>query len=239
MKKAAINFSEYVCGGYYITRSVDKPAYMSNLLPDKLFGFACVSTFIPDLWTLSWTSVPKADRIKNASFFELSSSQLQELIKWCDASFEKLIEWPGMCLTLDTAAFIVKKILSHLSDVIIFGIGLHKNDVPAFVTATESTPEGVNSSGLYKLLSKDTRLNENGTVLGFDLLEVEYGMIGCSWLCNNLVQPVYDKFSIRPNQHGFIENFEAAHKCTDFFRSGDVGAEPGLWLPWLIMQYKI
>ncbi len=40
-------------------------------------------------------------------------------------------------------------------------------------------------------------------------------------------------------KNGFIETFEKAQKCAEYANRDEVGAEPCLWLPWLVLKYKI
>ncbi len=47
-----------------------------------------------------------------------------------------------------------------------------------------------------------------------------------------------DDLNIAPNVSGFLETYEDAVQCVQHISSPEVGAEPGLWLPWLVVRYS-
>jgi hypothetical protein len=49
----------------------------------------------------------------------------------------------------------------------------------------------------------------------------------------------YDKFGVRPNKYGLIDNYEDAVKCAEYFEQPEVGAEQVPWVPWKLAQYKL
>jgi hypothetical protein len=61
--------------------------------------------------------------------------------------------------------------------------------------------------------------------------------LGCSWLCNELETEV-GKRGIRVNEHGLFEDFDSSLKFAEWLNTGEIGAEPGLWLPWLLLDYS-
>jgi hypothetical protein len=38
---------------------------------------------------------------------------------------------------------------------------------------------------------------------------------------------------------GLLDTFEEASRVAEYVNREDVGAEAGLWLPWLVVQYPI
>ena len=73
-------------------------------------------------------------------------------------------------------------------------------------------------------------------LLGFEPL-VFNGGLSCSWLCNGLETTVAEQLGIRPNASGLISTFEEACRCVEFISRDEIGAEPGLWLPWLVIEH--
>ena len=78
--------------------------------------------------------------------------------------------------------------------------------------------------------------NKNGHILGFEPLVFNYSL-SCSWLCNGLDTQVEEALGTKPNQHGLIDSFDRAVKSVEYISRDDVGAEPGLWFPWLIIDH--
>ena len=60
--------------------------------------------------------------------------------------------------------------------------------------------------------------------------------IGWPNICFNL--DIKERFDISPNKYGLIELFDDACKCIEYIARKEVGAEPGLWLPWLLIEVK-
>lgn len=56
-------------------------------------------------------------------------------------------------------------------------------------------------------------------------------------LCNGLDAIVAQALAIGPNAHGLIGTFAEARKCAEYLPRADVGAEPGLWISWLIIDH--
>jgi hypothetical protein len=125
--------------------------------------------------------------------------------------------------------------LSHLTDPVIFGLGLHPSLLEVFLRT--ASPSEV---GMPVILAREKTLDDGGEVLGFEPLVIDdYTCeLGCSWLCNGLERDARDKLDIVINKAGFIESFDEAMRCVRYIRSDDVGAEPSLWLPWLMARYS-
>jgi len=77
---------------------------------------------------------------------------------------------------------------------------------------------------------------DGGVSLGFEPLVFDGSTPPCSWLCNHLEVSVHRDLGIVPNRHGLIGTYDEARRCTDCISRDDVGAEPGLWLPWLVVD---
>jgi len=95
----------------------------------------------------------------------------------------------------------------------------------------------VGTSGICDAVQKRRHVEAGGTVLGFEPMVYDLAM-SCSWLCNGLEVEAKEKLGISPNEHGFIGTAEDAARCVGHISREDVGAEPGLWLPWLIVEYS-
>jgi hypothetical protein len=77
---------------------------------------------------------------------------------------------------------------------------------------------------------------ETGTPLGFEPLGFNVGL-SCSWMCNGLEVTVNRDLGITPNPLGLISTLSEALQCVAHISQDHVGAEPGLWLPWLLVDH--
>jgi len=239
-----IALSDYLSGGYYIAKYIERPSYFpKDLLPERIFSISkCISSFIPGTWAINWTVDEESERLERARYFGLSAEELKEITQWATDNFE--VEFGAWCAfySLYSAYNLRDRFLTGQNDLVIFGIGIHKSYFEVFTDAAKPppqqpgyAPEG--KTGVYTCVSKGKNIEPGGDVLGFELVNLEHGLIGCSWLCNGLERVFHDRLGIAPNKEGFIDTFESASECVDLISRGDINAEPGLWLPWLVVRY--
>ena len=239
-----MNRSEFISAGFLITRAVPRPSYFSKaLIPDRIISASdCIVDFVPDTWCIEWTQDTQETRKKRAATFELETNELEVLTRWVTPQFCENIGWPNVCFNLDFALQIVRTHLKQLSDVRVLQLALHQSHIKKFCLAAEPplpepdfAPTG--RQGVYESILKGNPLTADGRILGFEPLVFEYSL-SCSWLCNGLETSVSEELQIKPNQFGFIQKFEEACKCVEYISREEVGAEPGLWLPWLIIDHS-
>src|SRR5690242_15084576 len=99
--------SNYVCGGYFITKFVDKPPYLaSQPLPNPLISASpCLAEIIPDSWTFNW--IPQAAssfRQEKASKFGI---EIEKVLPLCERITElesqKKLGYSRVIFELNTA----------------------------------------------------------------------------------------------------------------------------------------
>jgi hypothetical protein len=83
-------------------------------------------------------------------------------------------------------------------------------------------------------LGREQPLAGGGAALGFEPIVLNGGL-SCSWLCNGIDRAADHKLGIKTNAFGLIEHREDADRVVQYIRED--GAEPGLWLPWLLVRY--
>lgn len=237
---------EYVSGGYYLARRLLTPTCMSlDLLPSHILSASeCISDFFPDCWAIEWASETAEERIAHASHFGIAPGALPDVTAWATDAFGKSFGWPNVFYTLEAAREARARFLAVGDDVVLFGLGLHKSLVAQFLeysapalSKTGCAPVG--ETGIFHCVNAARFTATGGNVAGYELLATYFGLLTCSWLCNGLEKDCAQKLGIRPNRHGFIETLDEAMRCTEFVAQPDIGAEPGLWLPWLITKYSV
>jgi len=236
--------TDYIAAGYYLARFADRPAYISaELMPKRILSASPdICYLFPDTWALEWTTDDDEGRIAGAANFGISTAVLPKVIKWATQSFSTAFGWPNVFYSLESAQKARHAFLADRDDVALFGLGLHKSNVKEFLdfAAPPLQQPGfapMGKTGVFEAVSQNRALVDNGISLGYELLVTTAGLLTCSWLCNGLEVTFAKELGIKPNSNGFIQTFEEASRCANFISEGHVGAEPGLWLPWLTIKY--
>ena len=96
---------------------------------------------------------------------------------------------------------------------------------------------------MYSALKRQQTLGLDGSVHGFELLvmpgEAPHAPPSDSWLCLSLEKGASDHLGVATNRYGLIDTFGDAMKVVDCIERDTFRAEPGAWLPWLLIQYSV
>ena len=135
------------------------------------------------------------------------------------------------------------KFIGNDLDVAVSGLGLHRDDTARFpeVAKPEDKKPGYSQAGetgIFECVKSGFAPAPGGQHLGFELLATMFGILTCSWLCNGLETVCAEELTVKPNEHGLIAEYSDARRCAEYIGRDEVGAEPGLWLPWLITVYS-
>jgi hypothetical protein len=235
--------ADFVSAGFFVTREVDRPSYVStDLLPDRIVSAsACIAPFIPDTWCIEWTQDSPDCRADDAKAFALDSGALGKVTAWVTPRFGKTIGWPNVLKDINSAKDLVDLFLSSLPDVKVLELGLHRSMTAEFSREAEPPPQKpgfgpTGRQGVHEVILQGNPPAQGGNILGFEPLVFD-GSLSCSWLCNSLDTVVEQVLGIRPSQYGLIGAFDDARRCVAYISRDEVGAEPGLWLPWLIIDH--
>jgi hypothetical protein len=222
----------YLAAGYRITRWVPRPSYTSPAMPERLVSLSrCIAPRLPDTWAIEWTGDTPEERERLAAAFGIGPAGLPAVLRWVTARFESEIGWPDVCFTLDTARELAA--FAGSDDVLLLGIGVDERYVSGLVDAEEPFKPGIRDA-----LLRRTPLAPGGDALGHELVAANCGL-SCSWLCNRLEAEVPAALGLRPNPHGLVDDPAAAAAAAEHIGRPGTGAEPGLWLPWLLVRYPL
>ena len=238
-----IELSNYLCGGYFLTRPAKREDWQSSFLPDSLLSLSrCVCDFVPDAWTIEWTGMDENIRLENASKFDLKPEALIELKQWSTANFGEDFDAWYVMFQLETAQYLRKRFLSHLNDVVILGAGLHKTLCDDFLKSAKAPPSKPGfapngESSDYLAIAKKLSPVPGGIPIGFE--PVNRGVIAYdhSWVCNSLEKDAKE-MKITINEFGLISEYADALKFTNLINEGKISAEPDPWWPWLLVDYS-
>jgi hypothetical protein len=229
---------DYVFAGYLVTQPVVRPPQMSReLLPDRLLtASSCIARFVPDTWSLEWTSTTGDERRKAARELGLDRAAVTALTRHVtDAFDENHFGWPNVVMSTEALVGLLRR-LPTTREWVALGLALRRDHVPGFLDENRP-PEGTGAAGVYRLLAQRLALPEGGTNLGFEPLGFEVGGRPHSWLCNHLEVECFRALGIRPAASGLLETEDDAERVTAHISRDEVGAEPVHWLPWMILDY--
>ncbi len=237
---AEIERGSYVFAGYRVTQPVARPDYVSSeLMPSKIVtGSPCIAHFVPDAWALAWTRPTEAELDAAARALGLASEQIATITKHVTAAFDReQIGWPNVVTSAD-ALEALATLLPRSRPWIVLTLGLHRCHLDEFLSTHTPRP-GEGTPAVYELIAERRALPAGGRCLGFELLGHDVGGQPHSWLCNGLEVECQRKLGIVPNSQGFLANEQDAERAAAHVSGDEVGAEPVLWLPWLLIEDRL
>ncbi len=228
----SIDFHDYVMAGYVITTTADGEAYNrwmdADLLPPRIISVSpCVARMAP---VFTWTGPTDEEY----ALFGIQKSV--ELTEWTDGRLDKTIGYPNIFFDLQTSRQFISKFVTKMDNTLLLGMALHRNQLDKFLTDAKA-PANMGEYGVYEVISR-RQIPDTGEVLGFEPISYSYG-IEHSWHCNALDKAGWEKLQIHPNRYGLIDDLEDADKVAAFANDPGTGAEPGSWLPLLLIRYPL
>jgi hypothetical protein len=229
-----VDAGEYVSGGYYLARRPEAGVLSAS---------GCLADFFPDSWAIEWSTDNSGHRSGKAALFGIVPESLREVQVWATESFEKEFGAWSAFYSLEAAKNARTRFLSEFPQVVVFGLGLRESCVDGFEDAARPpapkpgySPFG--ETGVLQCVSRREAIAPGGVPAGFELVSTYLGQLTCSWRCNALEAECARELGVQLNSAGLISSFEDATRCAEYVSRDDAGAEPGLWLPWLITIYE-
>jgi hypothetical protein len=239
--------SRFISAGFFLSKRVPRDNHGTpELLPETILSASgCICPFVPDTWAITWCNHSRSERASQALRFGLSEDSIDTLISRVTAiiSDQSNYGYPNVCFSSEAAFALVQNALPVIPGLVLFELGLHQEDVDLFCKEAAPPPSApgfapVGENGVHSAIRRNTRLSGSGRLLGFEPVVVD-ASLSCSWLCNGLERDVASILGIRPNKQGFLPDLESARSAVSYISSPDVGAEPGLWLPWLFVEHPL
>ena len=228
---------QLISGGFYVTRFLEKPAGLDEMLPDRLLTLSsCLTEFLPDDWAFAWASATDSDAAAALGKLGLSPDLLPTIRELVDAAFASGdLGWPNVWQSLRAAKTTLALLGIAGQDFHVFELGVPEDLLPSIRDALAPAP-GAGDSGLFKKLSSTVPLDESGTPLGWELIGVEFGGSYHSWLCNSLQKDdAVRRLGIQPGSLGLLQSEQHARTVDRLIQDG-LGAEPVPWFPGHLSQ---
>jgi hypothetical protein len=226
-----------VAGGYILVVPLTVPEWLANpRLPSQLITAASDLTAIgPGEWALSWVN-PHDSHPQERAAFGIDDASLPEVSEWVE---EKMSTgewgWPRIFTGLPTAREFLARFHPTGAPTIV-GLGMAAEFVDDLLADHPDEP-GMGTYGYVETLRRRQPLAPGGVELGYEILGEELGGDFHSWHCNHLEPVVHDELGIEVNEHGLIDNPEAARRAAEYIGRPEVPAEPVTWRPWLLVAY--
>jgi hypothetical protein len=233
--------------GYYLIQGSGKQYWMdrNNLLPAKIWsGSRHICQKFPDSWILGWSSnrgeledkreQENARAITKLSVdeFSLAQKEFNEMLQANQFGF------PNVFMEPDVALEKYHRYFAAISDLKLLCLGLPETCLEQFFTYYNTQgfkPFTLNVVYLKLSQREDCPVN---SVIGCDLLGFD-GADYCSFLCGSMESKIYEKYGVRYNQYGLIDEFNKAEEVAQAIINGVEKAEEGFWAPWLVYEVKI
>lgn len=240
----AIDLSDYVSGGYFVAKPIQREPWMSKeLLPQTIISVSSCRNNSKVLVYWGWDIEKHHNAVVNLG---IPSSKISDFQEW---STSDKVGYTSTFYTLGAAREFICTFITDDSSWSIFGVGLPKqmankflidNPRSSFDPRTQTWQKEI--LGVNLALSQHKALDPNGTILGFEIISYSYFDMNCSWLCNGIDRDMFKLFNIRPNQYGLIDSYAEAKQVYEWIAEDELQgtrSEPEPYYPWLIVQYPI
>ena len=198
----------------------------------------CVNPIFPDSWGLPWVTTTEEKLLAIQTRLGLTDAEFKEMQDSLNIAFnEERFGWPNVWLNLKDAQEYYKRYLQTIPHVKLLAIGIPSHYFDECLEAAEPDA-GMGKAGLYLRLLEPQKLVDLDHALGFELLNLDVGNIGHSFLCNHL-EKEYQKMELTFNEHGLLADYKNAKRAEEITNLDTTGAEPGPWFPWLIVEYPL
>ena len=222
-------------GGYFLSRPVIRDDdYMSTeLLPPSFLSLSdCLTDSAFEYW---WNEENAAEA---AAEFGVGKRRLPDLIDWYRSRLGPELGAPNVAFSTSVIYEFLREFVDDPSGFVILGCGLSEGHRIQLLENHEAPPD-MGEYGVFEMLKDASVLEPGGQAMGFEILSYQYGLEH-SWLYNSLERVVESQFGFRPNPTtGLLDSYDEAVEIAQFMNLGEIGAEPGTWFPWLVVQYQI
>src|SRR4029453_16363526 len=124
MQSQMPSISEFISGGYFLAKYLERPECMSaDLLPARILSASSCISEIPDAWAVKWANYKDNDRRVAAAKFGIPTEGLPRLLDWVTSRLDsEQIGWPVVFYSLDTAREFAKEFIPNNDEVALIGI---------------------------------------------------------------------------------------------------------------------
>ncbi|MEZ4253709.1 MAG: hypothetical protein R3B99_36340 [Polyangiales bacterium] len=217
----------YVAAGYFVSSPVPRGGYSNAaLVADEVWSASDCQAPRFGCWTLAWVD---EDRTTPAN--ALGVTDVDALVAWCTAAFDaERMGWPDVFFSLEAAREARDRFAPSAR---LFGLALRSDHAGELLADADDA----SNVGVVLALRRAAPLADGGTPRGFDVLCLDgYGGGFHSYLCNSL-ETELATLGWRSGTLGLFPNEEDAERAAAHAGLETTAAEPGLWMPWRVVEY--
>jgi hypothetical protein len=235
---------DFIAVGYLLLRPLARTSFFAaELVPPWITSASdCLCPRFPGVYAIDWSSTPADARAEAFAKIGIPPADQPSARAWATRAFDSDFGWPSVFYSAAAALEARRTFLSHAADARVIGVGVARDALEGFLENTAPVPLAGGApggeSGSFTTGRRRAPLDPGGRKLGFEPLNIEHGELCHSWLCNNLETHVSTALGIRPNAEGLLDTLDDARRCCEEISSGKVGAEPGPWLPFALVEYE-
>ena len=220
---------QLISGGFYVTRLLQKPDGLGDLLPDRLLTLsACLTQFLPDSWAFDWASDSDAERRTALGALGLAVELLPVIADAVNAALSAGdLGWPNVWHSARAAQKLLDKLSLASRDLMVIELAVPEDLVAPLCSAIAPAP-GEGDPGLFTRLKHAAPPLEFAVPLGWELLGAERGASLHSWLCNSIQDDAFGRLGIAPGPFGLLHSDQEARQVLGLIATG-IGAEPVPW----------
>lgn len=226
---------DYYKAGYYLikTRKIDFGTFIGKKV---LTCSNCINDSLLDSFSRPWT-IRENDKDEVNKNFNINSETLNHIHSWTDKKdIENKIGFPELFYNIDSVREYRDRFFSHIKESMILGIYLPLSEMDNLIEEFEPQGENMGEIGLrYKLRNREHD-NDNGKLLGYDLIGVESGGGFHTFHCHDLHGDLKRDLEIELNDYGLIDNDTKWKELVDYMNDEDKGFEP---VPWYFAKIKL
>lgn len=226
----------YYLGAYHLLKL--KPLNFGKFKGKKvLTGSRCLNESYFDAWSLSWTE----DGMKNLSEpkeeFNISESKIKEIQKWSDPKFnDKRLGWINTFNDIETLKEYKTRFFDSVTDFEIIGIYFSENSIQGFIDEFEPQLDKTGEIGILDCLKQKTIEEfEDEEFIGYDLIGMEFSGDYHSFHCYDNADDMINKFGLRLNERGLINEFDNKQALLEYANNPDNGLP---FVPWYLVKVK-
>ncbi len=226
---------DYYKAGYYLikTRPIEFGTFTDKTI---LTCSSCINDSLMDTFARPWTiqKDEKEDIVKN---FNIDYDTIKHIHSWTDKmDIENEIGFPDLFYSIDSARQYRDSFFSHLKECMIIGIYLPQTEMDNLIKEFEPQGEKMGEIGLRYRLRKKEIENDNGKLIGYDMIGIESGGGFHTFHCHDLYNDLKRDLEIEINENGLINSDSKWNELVDYMNDDDKGFEP---VPWYFAKVKL
>lgn len=228
----------YHLGGYFLIRP--KPIAFGSRSGQVVHTASdCLNDNLLGQWAYPWDKPARKDSAYVEKTLDLDRSKVDAIREWVGAKVNaNSIGWEGVFLDQQTALEYRNRFFANLGDVSLLAIYFSDGESAEILNEFKPESETFGEIGIYRMLLKHSREAEHkeDSLLGFDLIGIEYVGDFHSFHCHEMADELSKRFGLVLNQFGLFNEVSDWQPILDYMNDEETGCAP---VPWFVAKVKL